>query len=142
MKIAIRDIPTRGLELTEQITPESIGLLKEDVGCISPLGIKAKIERTTDVVLVEIQLQLKLNLECTSCLDLIEKIRSLEFSLDYKIEKTTEFIDLGEDIRQEIILRIPTRILCREDCHGMCFHCGANLNKEKCECQKEVTKAV
>ncbi len=45
-------------------------------------------------------------------------------------------IDLDDIIRSEIYLAVPMKILCKEDCAGLCPGCGRNLNKEKCVCQK------
>ncbi len=39
----------------------------------------------------------------------------------------------------EILLRWPIRVLCREDCKGICSRCGANLNKGACSCEEEAT---
>ena len=43
-------------------------------------------------------------------------------------------IDLSEDIRDLLVLAIPAKLLCREDCQGLCAGCGANLNTESCRC--------
>ncbi len=56
----------------------------------------------------------------------------LEFSL-YEGEE----IDLGPLIREQVLLALPTRALCRDDCHGLCPHCGANLNRGRCACRVE-----
>lgn len=44
-------------------------------------------------------------------------------------------IDLTEDIRDLLLLALPVKQLCREDCKGLCAGCGANLNVEKCLCK-------
>jgi uncharacterized protein len=50
-----------------------------------------------------------------------------------------ERIDLDEIIREEILLNLPTRQVCRETCAGLCPTCGANRNRETCSCeQKEI----
>jgi len=43
-------------------------------------------------------------------------------------------LDLTEAIRQYTLLSIPMKPLCQEDCAGLCPTCGANLNKEQCQC--------
>ena len=43
-------------------------------------------------------------------------------------------IDLSEDVRQTILLAVPFKLLCREDCRGLCPGCGADLNREACRC--------
>jgi uncharacterized protein len=43
-------------------------------------------------------------------------------------------LDLGEDVRQFLILAVPQKLLCRDDCKGLCPECGVNRNKVQCEC--------
>ncbi|MBP1678193.1 MAG: hypothetical protein H6Q29_104 [Bacteroidetes bacterium] len=43
-------------------------------------------------------------------------------------------VDLTEDVRQTILLAVPFKLLCREDCRGLCPGCGADLNREPCRC--------
>jgi len=45
-------------------------------------------------------------------------------------------VDLTDYLRDIIIVSIPIKKLCREDCKGLCPHCGVNLNKGKCNCTK------
>lgn len=56
----------------------------------------------------------------------------LEFSL-YEGDE----IDLSPLIREQLLLSLPTRPLCREDCRGLCPRCGANLNYSQCGCAAE-----
>ena len=46
-------------------------------------------------------------------------------------------IQIGEIFREQILLQIPLRHVCREDCKGICPTCGADLNKEECRCRTE-----
>jgi uncharacterized protein len=43
-------------------------------------------------------------------------------------------VDLSPLVREQIILALPTRPLCREDCKGLCARCGADLNTQPCAC--------
>lgn len=45
-----------------------------------------------------------------------------------------EYVELAEDLRQRLILALPMKVLCREDCKGLCPTCGANLNEGGCSC--------
>lgn len=56
----------------------------------------------------------------------------LEFSL-YDGDQ----IDLAPLIREQFLLSLPTRPLCREDCRGLCPKCGINLNNAQCSCSEE-----
>ncbi|HQP29583.1 MAG TPA: DUF177 domain-containing protein, partial [Syntrophales bacterium] len=46
-------------------------------------------------------------------------------------------LDLDPIVYEQILLQIPLKILCREDCRGLCPHCGANLNDGPCRCPEE-----
>jgi uncharacterized protein len=56
----------------------------------------------------------------------------LEFSL-YEGDE----IDLSPLIREQILLALPSRPLCQEDCRGLCPRCGANLNRVQCDCRTD-----
>lgn len=49
--------------------------------------------------------------------------------------------DIFPRVREEIILEIPIRLLCREDCKGVCVKCGADLNKGACGCGEDPAPA-
>jgi len=46
-------------------------------------------------------------------------------------------LDVTSDIRDALLLSIPFKLLCSEDCKGLCPGCGVNLNFEECKCLKE-----
>ena len=45
-----------------------------------------------------------------------------------------EEIDLTPFIREQVLLALPTRPLCDEDCRGLCPECGVDLNAASCRC--------
>jgi uncharacterized protein len=47
-------------------------------------------------------------------------------------------VDLDNIIRQYLLAWAPIRPLCREDCAGLCFQCGADLNEGRCACPPPV----
>jgi uncharacterized protein len=50
----------------------------------------------------------------------------------------TNYVDLDEDVRQYILLAIPQKLLCHENCLGICPTCGVNRNNESCTCDTQV----
>jgi uncharacterized protein len=48
-------------------------------------------------------------------------------------------VDLSPLVREAMILALPTRPLCREDCPGLCPHCGANRGANPCGCREDST---
>ncbi len=54
-------------------------------------------------------------------------------------------IDLGAELRDEILLAMPINPLCQEGCQGLCSVCGGNRNQSPCDCedrQREVTSKL
>ncbi len=46
-------------------------------------------------------------------------------------------VNIGGDVHDDLMLAIPQKILCSEDCRGLCPQCGADLNLEECSCARE-----
>ncbi len=47
-------------------------------------------------------------------------------------------IDLSLALERALVMELPFIILCKEDCKGLCPHCGCNLNEEQCDCEENV----
>ena len=52
------------------------------------------------------------------------------------IELDAPCLDLDELMREQLLLALPEKRLCREDCAGLCPQCGANRNEAACDCAK------
>ena len=46
--------------------------------------------------------------------------------------------DLDDIVRTVFVLNLDSKLLCKEDCKGLCHRCGKNLNEGSCNCQKEL----
>ena len=46
-------------------------------------------------------------------------------------------LDTEQLLSEELLIHMPMKILCREDCKGICNRCGANLNQGPCHCKEE-----
>lgn len=60
-----------------------------------------------------------------------------ERDLDFSVCNRDE-IDLDTLVVEQLALNLPTRLLCREDCRGLCDQCGTDLNLEICRCEKPI----
>jgi uncharacterized protein len=60
-----------------------------------------------------------------------EELRREDLGLSYY---SSDEIDLAPLIAEQVILALPTRPLCSENCRGLCVSCGINLNRETCSC--------
>jgi uncharacterized protein len=49
-----------------------------------------------------------------------------------------EGVLLEDTLREQVLLAVPLKTVCREDCKGLCPHCGKNLNEGACSCSDEV----
>lgn len=136
MKIAIKDIQPEGIEVSGHIPVAAIGLTQDDPGYfIAPLDVQAKVNRVNNAVLAKTKVHGKYRSVCARCLAGIERDWNGNFLLDFAVDKQTEAVELDEDIRQEVLLNLPPRVLCEEDCKGICPGCGADLNSEQCKCK-------
>ena len=52
----------------------------------------------------------------------------------YVYDPRARELDLTPAVREQWVLAAPAYALCREDCKGLCPHCGADLNAEACHC--------
>jgi uncharacterized protein len=48
-------------------------------------------------------------------------------------------VNLDDLVREQLLLAVPTRLLCREECRGLCATCGADLNEGQCACRQNET---
>ena len=68
----------------------------------------------------------------------VEKLENEDDDFDDFIVVENGVFDLDDYVYQEIQLFLPQKMLCSENCKGICSKCGKNLNKEECSCEKEV----
>ena len=136
MKIKVKDILPEGSEVGGQIAPELIGLTPQDEGhFITSLDVQARISRVKDTVLAKTRIHGRYRSACARCLADVDQDWNGNFIFDFAVDKQTEAVELDEDIRQEVLVTLPPRVLCKEDCKGICPGCGADLNNEKCKCK-------
>lgn len=53
---------------------------------------------------------------------------------DFVIDRH-HIVDITEAVRQSVIVSVPMKPLCTDDCAGICPRCGADLNREACACE-------
>jgi uncharacterized protein len=135
IKISVRDIPATGLDIDQSIPKEGIGLSSEEVDIRSLLNVKAHLEKTNNVVIADAHIKAEFGYMCARCLEELYSTEERSYKFDFELDPSNEYIDLGEEIRQEIIMANPAKVLCSKDCKGICPECGANLNVEKCKCK-------
>jgi uncharacterized protein len=68
----------------------------------------------------------------------VQKLENEDDDFDDFIVVENNVLDLSDYVYQEIQLFLPQKMLCSDDCKGICPKCGKNLNTGKCSCEKEV----
>jgi uncharacterized protein len=85
-------------------------------------------------LLVTGSLQTPATVRCSRCLKTFElPLRVGQFVFHQELHGE-DFVDLTASIREDIILELPQRALCDEDCKGLCPTCGQDLNERPCRC--------
>lgn len=46
-------------------------------------------------------------------------------------------VDISDPVREALILEVPLKPLCSEECRGLCPQCGVNRNEQNCQCKIE-----
>ena len=97
-----------------------------------------------------ISLNLVLEIPCDRCLEAVPTEFILEFTKNVDLDESSEEqameldeknyidgynLDVDKLLYNEILIGWPMKILCREDCKGICNMCGQNLNKGTCDCE-------
>jgi len=161
LKINLTILPDEGLRLTfsegakwfkgcfsATELPE-FSLVKVDVTCL--------VTRSGDTIYIRGEMAAQITQECDRCLEPATVPISGEFAYTLVPEKAEiaddleltaqeletsyyrgDFIDLAPMICEQIVLQAPMKILCTEECKGLCPHCGANLNTGSCNCRSSI----
>ena len=102
MRVHIKNIPEEGLEINKTLSPEELDLYDDDFSCLSPIEVSAKMYRADDAVVAKVFTKGKFGFPCARCLAEVERQQENKFDLVFEVDDETDFINLGEDIRQEL----------------------------------------
>lgn len=134
MKINFNAIPPEGQRIEAQEPPEILKVKRGEIEFREPIDVAVKINRVGDNLLINGKLKTSIELECGRCLKKYKyPLVSKDFNLVRYVSGDAE-VDITGDIREEILVLIPIKPLCRKDCKGICPKCGRNLNEGKCSC--------
>ena len=142
----------RKVFLTEdEVLVSSYELVLSDMECNgckplnTPIKVSAKAVNRAGVVNLAVSAKFGYSAPCDRCGE--ETITSFDYGFDHTlvlsleqenegdyIETPDYILDLDELVTSDILLELPSKHLCSEDCKGVCPKCGANLNKFACKC--------
>lgn len=139
-----------GLEVAERL------LLEVDPDLALPADVVLRGRLTVDNLegrcLVHGELAVTVTVACDRCLDdfaltypapveitVVRAVSSEGEGDSWVIHQRQGEVALDEPLREAALLALPQKLLCRDDCRGICPRCGANRNREACACPDEAS---
>ena len=122
--------------LDEKIDPRTLDV---DVGIMrftEPLLLHVEAWKSEEDLTVSAHVEGERRMVCSLCLEEFNNLFEKDIALHYDIHGL-DSVTLDGDVREEIILEHPIRVVCRAGCRGLCPVCGANLNRETCRCKSK-----
>ncbi len=111
----------------------------------SPISVKGLFENRAGVVTLKFTTEFSMKLVCDRCLCDFEPVYNYSFNHDLIRNPNTDNdeyvicedskLDLNELAVSDIILQLPSKTLCKDDCLGLCHICGCDRNTKECDCE-------
>lgn len=125
----------------------------------APLEVNFEAELVGTEIRIRGHLKTLLSAPCDRCLVTVEVPLDRDFDVTFRSSGTLsarrveeievpkdelevgffsgDGVDLAEIVSEQVILTVPMKLVCREDCKGLCPRCGTNLNRGSCQCPVE-----
>ncbi|MFB3148284.1 MAG: DUF177 domain-containing protein [Thermodesulfobacteriota bacterium] len=157
MKLRVSNISESGVHIKALEEPEWLVNLPElcseghGIRLLSKIGIDLQVTRVLKEVTVTGIVQLSIQTSCSRCVEPVrielspyvslvlspaDKISDEDDDLEHETYRDDE-IDLSNYLMEQIAISLPVKVVCNEDCKGLCTICGTNLNQETCTCESE-----
>lgn len=157
MKIEFkRDLEDWSQTLKLEESPETLELCAEAASFEKPVKVDLSVSKSGAQLICRGRVKTSVRLECSRCLSVYDQpiISNLDFVVDFgespqefKSEEDNYFVadpssgffQIDNLVRETIILALPLKPLCSDDCKGLCPICGTDLNNSQCNCVKKET---
>ena len=136
------------LPVSYEITPEELSEAR-GYTFAAPVAVSGEFYNRAGIVTLKYTVSCTLDVVCDRCLTELKRDYSYDFShtvvpslqsegdiYDTYLVAQHDSIDMNETAISDLLLMLPTKMLCREDCKGLCDICGCNLNEGTCDCRK------
>ena len=154
MFLDIHELKRRKRDFAEQLPPGRIDF-GNDVSQVEPLEVEGSAELVASDIRLRGSLRTAVEIACARCLEPIFHPVEIEFVLFYRpiqtIARAEEVeikpaeleigfyhgsgLSLEDAIKEQILLALPMKSICRPDCAGLCPQCGQNRNVAACNCR-------
>lgn len=135
-------------ELHLEIHEESFYDGSETIKLLQPIKLDGQLSKIGDMLTLNGTISTLLELNCSRCLE------KFNYAVDMTIEEqftnndgadrgddiifiNSDTIDITQVIENNIILTLPIKRLCSDNCKGLCYKCGINLNLATCQCEND-----
>ena len=156
MFIDIHELEKDALEF-EEVLPAGRLNLGPEIRQVEPMEVAGAAELLGNEIHITGSLKTSVETTCDRCLENSRRPIDLEFDLFYRPMKTIareeeieikpaeleigfyegHGLELDDVLKEQVLLTLPMKRVCREDCKGLCPQCGQNLNLGKCACKTE-----
>ena len=136
------------LPVSYEITPEELSEVR-GYTFAAPVAVSGEFYNRAGIVTLKYTVSCTLDVVCDRCLTELKRDYSYDFShtvvpslqsegdiYDTYLVAQHDSIDMNETAISDLLLMLPKKMLCREDCKGLCDICGCNLNERTCNCRK------
>ena len=156
MRFKINEIGAEGHPVNVTVTADWVAAACPDLEARpgpSGLTLRGRLEKTGDDYLLRADLRGQMEATCARCLEsarlaldlpLVVTFVSADDGDDEDDDADPDVvtfaggeIDVGDEVRDEILLAIPINPLCQDACLGLCRVCGGNRNLVACGCRAE-----
>lgn len=151
MKIKISNL-SEGSHNFKFVEPvESVGL---EVPFEGNIEVEVELKKTHNQIILDSLILVNTKFDCDRCTVPFSKTLNVKYEMVYLLgvkpiesesdnltylSPETDLIDISNDVRDFSILSVPMKKLCYEDCKGLCYKCGKNLNEGDCSCNNHET---
>ncbi len=141
------DLTNKDLNIQYDFEIESKGdnsLFKDrNIEFFSGPNLKGTFKAVKDRVDVKATIWFSINANCDKCLKTVKREYKIPVEESFHKDSgdpeqysyTNYTVDLSLMLREKILLNIDEKILCKDNCKGICPVCGSDLNKDECACQ-------
>jgi uncharacterized protein len=153
VKIHLSTYPPGIHRIIESLPPETLNLQRENFA--AAVDATVVLDRHDPYLQMEFNLTTVITLDCDRCLEPFAQTLNVRAPMMYVLGRTSSVVDaddpgitylpagtmdldLTTDIRDFLILAVPDKRLCREDCKGICPGCGVDLNMQSCTCGRSL----
>jgi uncharacterized protein len=116
---------------------------------LKPVTVKGSVRNSAGVVEIRAEAVAQMQLFCDRCAtEILQKLTvPVNHVLVTKLndEDNDDFLVVGDMrfnldplVREDLLLELPTKVLCKDNCKGICPQCGKNLNDGPCSCEKPI----